>query len=310
MINELLSRPNIQEFLNKYPSSRWKELITDLFEIGILNLRNSYNRYEFSRNEFYAIIHDLEHPIPSRIETPNQNYYYNNQYQRPNYSYPRHSSNYNSQNNFNQKYLNENITNYNNNFNYERRWRRLEKQQLRATPSQMDAFYSEKNEFPIKKKVKKKRTHREIMDKLFYSQKYREHLRFQLREQKAYDMNKRRMELQEKRMEKMMERQAEEDIKEEERQKRRIKEEEDYLEGYGEDHQEEDEVEEDEGTDRYNDYNRGYDDDEEEEEEGEEEEQMGEGEGEGEGEEDVGEEEMGEEGEGEEGGEEEQMQEN
>ena len=42
MINELLSRPNIQEFLNKYPSNRWKELIADLFEIGVLNLRNSY----------------------------------------------------------------------------------------------------------------------------------------------------------------------------------------------------------------------------------------------------------------------------
>ena len=310
MINELLSRPNIQEFLNKYPSSRWKELITDLFEIGILNLNNSYNRYEFSRNEFYSIIHDLKHPIPSRIQTPNQNYSYNNQYERPNYSYPRYSSNYNnnSQNNFSQKYLNENISNYNNNFNYERRWRRLEKQQLRATPSQMDAFYSEKNEYPIKNKISKKRTHREIMDKIFKSQPIRQNLRFQIREQKAQDMNKRRLELQEKRMEKMMERQAEEDIKEEERQKRRRKEEEDYLEGYGEDHQEEDEIEEDDETDRYNDYNRGYDDDDEEEED------EGEGEGgvEGEGEEEVGEEEIGEEqqfgeGEGEEGGEEEQI---
>ena len=315
MINELLSRPNIQEFLNKYPSSRWKELITDLFEIGILNLRNSYNRDEFSRNEFYALIHDLEHPIPSRIQTPNQNYSYNNQYQRSNYSYPRYSSNYNynTPNNINQKYLKENISNYNNNFNYERRWRRLEKQQLRATPSQMDAFYSEKNEFPLKTKVKKKRSHREIMDKIFKSQQNRENMRFQIREQKAYDMNKRRMELQEKRMEKMMERQAEEDIKEEERQKRRRKEEEDYLEGYGEDHQEEDEVEEDEGTDKYNDYNRGYDDDDEEEEDEGEEEHMGEGEAEGEeevGEEEEGEEEQMGEGEGEEGGEEEQMQEN
>ena len=300
MINELLSRPNIQEFLNKYPSSRWKELITDLFEIGILNLRNSYNRDEFSRNEFYAIIHDLEHPIPSRIQTPNQNNYYNNQYQRPNYSYPRYTSNFNSQNNFNQKYLKENISNYNNNFNYERRWRRLEKQQLRATPSQMDAFYSEKNEYPIKKGFKKKRSHREIMDKIIKSQNDREELRFKIRKQIEYHKNKRNYELQEKEREEMMERQAEEDIKEEERRKKRRKEEEDYLEGYGEDHQEEDEIEEDEGTDKYNDYNRGYDDDDEEEEdEGEEgEEEVGEGE--------IGEEEQvgeGEEGE-EEGGEE------
>jgi hypothetical protein len=56
MINELLSRPNIQEFLNKYPSNRWKELIADLFEIGVLNLPNSYHRDEYSKKEFRALI--------------------------------------------------------------------------------------------------------------------------------------------------------------------------------------------------------------------------------------------------------------
>ena len=60
MINELLSRPNIQEFLNKYPSSRWKELIADLFEIGVLNLRNSYHRDEYSKKKFRALIYDLQ----------------------------------------------------------------------------------------------------------------------------------------------------------------------------------------------------------------------------------------------------------
>ena len=56
MINELLSRPNIQEFLNKYLSSLWKELIADLFEIGVLNLRNSYLIDEYSKKEFRALI--------------------------------------------------------------------------------------------------------------------------------------------------------------------------------------------------------------------------------------------------------------
>ena len=56
MINELLSRPNIQEFLIKYPSSRWKELIADLFEIGVLNLRNSYHIDKYIKKEFRALI--------------------------------------------------------------------------------------------------------------------------------------------------------------------------------------------------------------------------------------------------------------
>ena len=56
MINELLSRPNIQEFLIKYHSSLWKELIADLFEIGVLNLRNSYHIDEYSKKEFRALI--------------------------------------------------------------------------------------------------------------------------------------------------------------------------------------------------------------------------------------------------------------
>ena len=278
MINELLSRPNIQEFLNKYPSNRWKELLTDLFEIGILNLRNSYHRDEFSICEFNSIIYNLEHPNGSFISNQNQysynnnnnQYTSNNQYKQSNFSYPKKSSNYNYQNSSNQKYLKENLSNYNSNYDYDRRMRRLIKLENRATTSKMDAFYSERNETPRKKTPKKKkRSHREIMDKIFLSQQKRQTDRYKIRDLKAYYMQNRQSELNQKRMEKMMEKQAEEDIKEEEREKKRQKEEEDYMEGYGEDHQEEDEIEEDEETDKYNDYNKGYEDEEEEEEEGE-----------------------------------------
>ena len=146
MINELLSRPNIQEFLNKYPSSRWKELISDLFEIGVLNLRNSYYRYEFSHKELHGIISNLEHPAPAPTpiqSTPyNQSSYQNyppqkinNQYQDSNFSYPKNPSNYNSKNTFNKKYLNENLSNYYYNYDYGRRMRRLAKLENRATTS-------------------------------------------------------------------------------------------------------------------------------------------------------------------------------
>ena len=318
MINELLSRPNIQEFLNKYSSSRWKELISDLFEIGVLNLRNSYYRYEFSHKELHGIISNLEHPAPAPTPIPstpfNQSSYQNyppqkinNQYQDSNFSYPKNPSNYNSKNTFNKKYLNENLSNYYYNYDYGRRMRRLAKLENRATTSKMDAFYSEKNELPLKESLKKKgkRSHREIQDKIFESQQKRQYQRYLIRDLKQQYIKDRNKELKRKKIEKMMAKQAEEDIKEEEREKRRLKDEEDFQEGYKEDYQEEDEIEEDEQTDKYNDYNRGYDDDEEEEEEGEGEEgeQIDNG-----GEEQGGEEEQIDDGEEEQGGEEGQYQ--
>ena len=284
MINDLLSRPNIQEFLNKYPSSRWKELITDLFEIGILNLKNTYHRDEFSRYEFYGIKKDLENRPPSPAPTPNyQSQYRDNQYYGPNISYPKKSSNFNSQSS-NQNYINENLKSYynnNNNYDYERRRRRLEYLIKRNKPSKMDAFYSDKNVTPMEKNEKKRRDSWEIKNKIDMSRQKRMNDQDQIKYLKEKYMKKWAKEKKKKRLEKIRERQAEEDIREAEREKRRQKDEEDYLEGYKEDHQEEDEVEEDEETDEFNDYKLGYDDEEEEEEgeEDEEEEEGGEQEG-------------------------------
>ena len=229
MINELLSRPNVQQFLNKYPSNRWKELITDLFEIGILNLRNSYYRDEFSHKELHAIIYDLEHPSTAPSPVPNTPYHQpsNNKYQSPkgynqyqntNFSYPRSQS-------INKKYSNENYQNYNN-YDYERRKRRLSNLAFRATTSRMDAFYPDIDAIP--KKTNKKRIHREIEEKIFLSQQYRQYQRYKIRDLKEQYMQEREKEKQRKRREKLMEKQAEEDIKEEEREKKRIKDEEDF----------------------------------------------------------------------------------
>ena len=258
MINELLSRPNIQEFLNKYPSNRWKELIADLFEIGVLNLRNSYHRDEYSKKEFRALIYDLEHPsYEPNNRPPIQNYNYNQR---------KAPIPYRGYSNYNQNYQYNDIPNYNynlDNYDYERRKRRLNKLKQHASTSQMDAFYSEKNVvYPNKVPLKiPRRSHQQIMDTIYKSKTIRDAQRYQIRDLKMQYMQDRQEELKHKRMEKMMEKQAEEDIKNEENEKRRMKQEQDYQEGYGEDYQEEDEVEEEE-TDKYNDYNGGYDDEE------------------------------------------------
>ena len=258
MINELLSRPNIQEFLNKYPSNRWKELIADLFEIGVLNLRNSYHRDEYSKKEFRALIYDLEHPsYEQNNRPPIQNYNYNQR---------KAPIPYRGYSNYNPNYQYNDIPNYNynlDNYDYERRKRRLNKLKQHASTSQMDAFYSEKNVvYPNKVPLKiPRRSHQQIMDTIYKSKTIRDAQRYQIRDLKMQYMQDRQEELKHKRMEKMMEKQAEEDIKNEENEKRRMKQEQDYQEGYGEDYQEEDEVEEEE-TDKYNDYNGGYDDEE------------------------------------------------
>jgi hypothetical protein len=293
MINELVSRPNIQQFLNKYPSSRWKELITDLFEIGVLNLKNSYNRYQFSRNELCGILYDLENsssaqaPLPTPKRTPSYDYRhtlrsnprypqsYDTQDQRyaPRYDAqePNYPSRYDTQDHFYQKYLRENINDYQKYYNFERRRRRLNYLENRAKPKWMDAFYSERNETPKKESITKKgkRGIREIEDKILMSKQYREIQRDKIHALKQQHLKEWKKEKERKRREKMMLRQAEEDMKEEEIERRRKIEEDEYQEGYLEDHKEEEDDEEEEETDKFHPA-RGVEDDEEEEEEEEE----------------------------------------
>ena len=293
MINELVSRPNIQEFLNKYPSSRWKELITDLFEIGVLNLKNSYNRYRFSRNELCGILYDLENsssaqaPLPTPKRTPSYDYRhtlrsnprypqsYDTQDQRyaPRYDAqePNYPSRYDTQDHFYQKYLRENINDYQKYYNFERRRRRLNYLENRAKPKWMDAFYSERNETPKKESITKKgkRGIREIEDKILMSKQYREIQRDKIHALKQQHLKEWKKDKARIRREKMMLRQAEEDMKEEEIERRRKIEDDDYQEGYLEDHKEEEDDEEEEETDKFHPA-RGVDDDEEEEKEEEE----------------------------------------
>ena len=82
MINEILTRFPSQEFLNKYPSERWKDIIADVIEIGILNLRNSFGADEFSKNEIQGILNDLRHYTPGSQDFPVYTSYENDQYKR------------------------------------------------------------------------------------------------------------------------------------------------------------------------------------------------------------------------------------
>ena len=82
MIEELLTRPPAQEFLNKYPSDRWKEVIGDVIEIGILNLKNSFGTDEFSRSDIKSVLNDLRHYTPGSQDFPAYTTYQNKEYKR------------------------------------------------------------------------------------------------------------------------------------------------------------------------------------------------------------------------------------
>ena len=79
MINEILTRFPSQEFLNKYPSDRWKDIIADVVEIGILNLRNSFGTDEFSKNEIQGVLNDLRYYTPGSQDFPVYKSYENEQ---------------------------------------------------------------------------------------------------------------------------------------------------------------------------------------------------------------------------------------
>ena len=82
MIDELRTRIPAQEFLNKYPSESWKEIIADVIEIGILNLKNSFGTEEFSRSEIKGVLNDLRHYTPGSQDFPTYKTYQSKHYKK------------------------------------------------------------------------------------------------------------------------------------------------------------------------------------------------------------------------------------
>ena len=70
VVNEIFKRRPARDFLRLYPSEKWKEIIPDIFEIGVLNLKNSFGTLKFSKNQIKDILIDLRNYKPDT--------YYNN----------------------------------------------------------------------------------------------------------------------------------------------------------------------------------------------------------------------------------------
>ena len=59
MIELFHKRRIIRQFLNSYSEDQWKELIPDIFEIGVLSLQRSFNKILFTKDELKDILEDL-----------------------------------------------------------------------------------------------------------------------------------------------------------------------------------------------------------------------------------------------------------
>jgi hypothetical protein len=60
MMDLIYRRKSCREFLKVYSEELYKDLIPDVFEIGVLNLVNSFNKTLFTKSELKTIIEDLK----------------------------------------------------------------------------------------------------------------------------------------------------------------------------------------------------------------------------------------------------------
>ena len=60
MMDLIYRRKSCREFLKVYSEELYKDLIPDVFEIGVLNLVNSFNKTLFTKSELRTIIEDLK----------------------------------------------------------------------------------------------------------------------------------------------------------------------------------------------------------------------------------------------------------
>jgi len=157
VVNEIFKRRPARDFLRLYPSDKWKELIPDIFEIGVLNLKNSFGTLKFTKNQIKDILVDLRNykPNEEEINTNNINNNNNNNYEDQN-NFEEENNNNNSDEeeeyneNENDEQNNNNIQNNNNNKLNNKNMINKEKEDIRERTANAEVFIPDENRHVIK----------------------------------------------------------------------------------------------------------------------------------------------------------------
>jgi len=114
VINEIFKRRPARDFLRLYPSDKWKVLIPDIFEIGVLNLKNSFGTYKFTKKQIQDILIDLRNYKPDDDEINNNNLNEQNLEEDKNYNEENNNNN-NEEGEYSENEENNEINDMNNN---------------------------------------------------------------------------------------------------------------------------------------------------------------------------------------------------
>ena len=149
VVNEIFKRRPARDFLRLYPSDKWKELIPDIFEIGVLNLKNSFGTLKFTKNQIKDILVDLRNykPNEEEINTNNININNNNYEDKNNFEEENYNNNSDEEEEYNE---NENDEQKNNNKLNNKNMINKEKEDIRERTANAEVFIPDENRHVIK----------------------------------------------------------------------------------------------------------------------------------------------------------------
>jgi len=116
VVNEIFKRRPARDFLRLYPSDKWREIIPDVFEIGVLNLKNSFGTFKFTKIDLNNILEELRNYNPAQdnaVEEESDRNEIQNNYINKNNNKNNNKNIFNKNNNNN--FNNNNDANFENN---------------------------------------------------------------------------------------------------------------------------------------------------------------------------------------------------
>ena len=152
VVNEIFKRRPTRDFLRLYPSDKWKELIPDIFEIGVLNLKNSFGTLKFTKAQIKDILIDLRNYKPDEEEINLNDNNFNEKEEEDNYNNEENINDYEEEelfdnNDYNNEFHNNNNINniQNNNLLKNNNKQNNQKEEIKEIRANAEVFIPDEN---------------------------------------------------------------------------------------------------------------------------------------------------------------------